>query len=257
MSVATAEIHGHAAWFATPLGRALLRKETELLLQGVRRCHGDAMLWLGPVPLPSVELDRCMVRHRVFGSMGGQSWPAGAESSAATYVGSVEALPFAPASMDAIVLHHALDCCRDPRAAIREACKVLRPGGRLLLCGFNPLSLWGVRRVVAQLHGADFGRFRFVSPLRVVDWLAVLGIEVDEGIQYSMFRPPVALGSFDARTFVRVRDTLRRWRVPLGGIYFLLGRKIAAGVTPLRVVPRLRPGLPANALPGPTARSRQ
>lgn len=257
MSVATDEMRGHAAWFDSPLGRALLRTETELLIHGVRRCHGDTMLWLGPVVLPNVELDRCMVRHRVYGSMSGQVWPADGGSSAVTYSGCIEALPFAPASMDAVVLHHALDCCRDPRMAMREVCKVLRPGGRLLVCGFNPFSLWGVRRLAARLHGNPFGRFRFVSPLRLVDWLAVLGIEADEGIQYSMFRPPFTFGSFERRSLVRVRDALRRARLPFGGIYFLMGRKTTAGVTPLRVVPRLRPALPGAALPGPTARQGQ
>jgi SAM-dependent methyltransferase len=257
MSVTTDEMRGHAAWFDSPLGRALLRTETELLIHGVRRCHGDTMLWLGPVALPNVELDRCMVRHRVYGSMSGQVWPADGGSSAVTYSGCIEALPFAPASMDAVVLHHALDCCRDPRMAMREVCKVLRPGGRLLVCGFNPFSLWGARRLAAQLHGNPFGRFRFVSPLRLVDWLAVLGIEADEGIQYSMFRPPFTFGSFERRSLVRVRDALRRARLPFGGIYFLMGRKTAAGVTPLRVVPRLRPALPGTALPGPTARQGQ
>ncbi len=29
------------------------------------------MLWLGPIPMPGVELDRCMVRHRFYGAMPG------------------------------------------------------------------------------------------------------------------------------------------------------------------------------------------
>ena len=66
-----------------------------------------------------------------------------------------------------------------------------------------------------------------------------------------------AFGTFEGQWLVRLRDTLRRARLPFGGIYFLMGRKMAAGVTPLRAMPRLRPGLPAAALPGPTARQGQ
>jgi SAM-dependent methyltransferase len=253
--VATDEIHGLATWFQSPLGAILLQKEAGLLIQGVRRFHGDSMLWLGPIPLPAVELDRCMVRHRIYGSMSEQRWPTESGSSASTYCGAIEALPFAPASIDAVVLHHALDCCADPRAAMREVCKVLRPGGRLLICGFNPLGLWGARRVFARFRRDPFSDLRFVSPLRLLDWMAVLGIEADEGVQYLMFRPPFPIGRFDAAFWARARATLERSRLPVGGVYYLLGRKSVAGITPLRLAPTLRHANLASAVvPHPTAR---
>jgi SAM-dependent methyltransferase len=254
--VATDEIHGLTTWFNSPLGTTLLQKEAALLVQGVRRFHGDAMLWLGPIPLPGVELDRCMVRHRVYGSMSGtQRWPTESGSAASTYNGLIEALPFPPSSMDAVVLHHALDCCTDPRGAMREVYKVLRPGGRLLICGFNPLSLWGARRVFARFRPDPFSDLRFVSPLRLLDWMAVLGIEADEGVQYLMYRPPIAFGRFEARLWTRLRTALQQSRLPVGGVYYLLGRKSVAGVTPLRLVRSMRrANLAPAAVPRPTAR---
>src|SRR5262245_45181401 len=157
--------------------------------------------------------------------------------------------------MDAVVLHHALDWCTDPRAALREGCNVLRPGGSLLVCGFNPMSLWGARRVIARLRADPFSDVRFVSPLRLLDWMAVLGIEADEGVQYLMYRPPVALGRFEARLWTRLRAALEQSRLPVGGVYYVLGRKSVAGMTPLRLVRSLRhaPLAPA-AVPRPTAR---
>ena len=254
MSVTTDEIHGFATWFESPLGATLLQKEAALLVQGVRRFHGDSMLWLGPVPVPGVELDRCMVRHRLYGAMPGFRSPSGASSG--TYVGNIEALPFAPGSLDAVVLHHALDCCADPRTAMREVCKVLRPGGRVLICGFNPWSLWGVRQLIARLHDDAFSRVRFVSPLRLLDWMAVLGIEADEGVQYLMFRPPVPVGSYERRPWVRLRRTLQNARVPLGGVYYVLGRKSAVGMTRLRGVAALRqPDITSVVVPHPTLRN--
>src|SRR4051812_15645606 len=109
MSVTSDEIHGLASWFKSPLGTTLLQKEAALLVQGVRRFHGDSMLWLGPVQVPGVQLDRCMVRHRLYGAMPGFDRTCGAATSnAGTYIGSIEALPFPPGSLDAVVLHHAL-----------------------------------------------------------------------------------------------------------------------------------------------------
>lgn len=253
----TEKTHGLATWFEGPLGRIQLQKEAGLILQGVRRFHGDSMLWLGPIPMPSVQLDRCMVRHRVFGSLEGTTWPAEATGNTSTYHGAVEALPFAPASMDAVVLHHALDCCADPRSAMREVCKVLRPGGRVLVCGFNPLSLWGVRRLVARFRRDPFSELRFVSPVRLLDWMAVLGIEADEGVQYLLYRPPIGAGNFDSRIWRRLRGVLQHTRLPVGGVYYLLGRKSVAGVTPLRGVRALQGvGLTHAAVPRPTARLR-
>ena len=115
-------------------------------------------------------------------------------------------------------MHHALDCCADPRTAMREVCKVLRPGGRLLICGFNPISLWGVRRLAARLFDDAFSDVRFVNPWRLLDWMAVLGIEADEGVQYLMYRPPLGIGSFERKLWVRLRDALERARMPLGGV---------------------------------------
>ncbi len=48
-------------------------------------------------------------------------------------VGDAEALEFADASFDTVVFSLALCSIRDDRAAVHEAMRVLRPGGRLLL----------------------------------------------------------------------------------------------------------------------------
>ncbi len=44
-----------------------------------------------------------------------------------------EQIPLAPASIDVAICFNALDHMRDPAAALREICRVLRPGGTLLL----------------------------------------------------------------------------------------------------------------------------
>lgn len=50
----------------------------------------------------------------------------------------IHALPLAAAVADAAVLHHVLHFVQHPGAAIEEAARVLRPGGRLLICDFAP-----------------------------------------------------------------------------------------------------------------------
>jgi len=50
----------------------------------------------------------------------------------------IHALPLDAAVADAAVLHHVLHFVQHPGAAIEEAARVLRPGGRLLICDFAP-----------------------------------------------------------------------------------------------------------------------
>ena len=139
---------------------------------------------------------------------------------------------------------------------MREVCKVLRPGGRLLICGFNPISLWGLRRLTARLFDDAFSDVRFVNPWRLLDWMAVLGIEADEGVQYLMYRPPIGVGSFDRKLWVRLRTALEQARVPLGGVYYVLGRKSAVGMTRLRGTASLRhPNITSVVVPHPTLRN--
>ncbi|MBB4959699.1 class I SAM-dependent methyltransferase [Micromonospora polyrhachis] len=55
------------------------------------------------------------------------------------------ALPFPTATFDTVVSTFALCCIPDERAALVEALRVLRPGGRLLLVDHVAASFWPLR----------------------------------------------------------------------------------------------------------------
>ena len=59
---------------------------------------------------------------------------------------AADCLPFPSNSIDGLVLHHVLELGADPRAVLREVQRGLQPGGRVIICGFNSLSFWGVLR---------------------------------------------------------------------------------------------------------------
>ncbi|MEN9704841.1 MAG: hypothetical protein RLZZ393_720 [Pseudomonadota bacterium] len=91
-------------------------------------------------------------------------------------VGRCGALPLQSHGVDAVLLPHTLEFAADPQSVIREAHRVLTGEGQLLIVGFRPWSLWGLRALFRR--GLPEG-FRQVLPeRRVRDWLSVLGFEL-------------------------------------------------------------------------------
>ena len=83
---------------------------------------------------------------------------------------------------------HVLDFTAHPHLVLREAERVLVPEGRLVMTGFNPVSLWGVRRL---LQGRFYSPWNgnFLPLVRVKDWLALLELEPDGGA-FMGYAPP-------------------------------------------------------------------
>jgi ubiquinone/menaquinone biosynthesis C-methylase UbiE len=80
-------------------------------------------------------------------------------------------LPLADHSAGAVVMHQVLHFLSDPQRAVREAARVLAPGGRLLIVDFAPHELEFLRDQFAH------ERLGFSTP-QVVQWLADCGLEL-------------------------------------------------------------------------------
>ncbi|MFZ5917498.1 MAG: class I SAM-dependent methyltransferase [Chloroflexota bacterium] len=79
-------------------------------------------------------------------------------------VASVEALPFAGASFDAVLSHEVMEHVGDDHAALAEAVRVLKPGGRLAVFVPNRLYFF-------ETHGCFWrGRYHFGN-IPLVNWL--------------------------------------------------------------------------------------
>jgi ArsR family transcriptional regulator len=85
--------------------------------------------------------------------------------------GDIYDLPLADQSADAVVMHQILHFLSDPQRAIREAARVLAPGGRLLIVDFAPHELEFLREEFAH------ERLGFAGA-QVGQWLADVGLEL-------------------------------------------------------------------------------
>lgn len=195
--------------------------------EAARRFHGDTLLWVGCHAASTETVRGCMVRNRFFASeVAGQ-----APEDLSSLTCSLEALPLPNSSVAAMVLHHALETAADPRAALREAARVLMPGARLVLCAFNPISLWGLRGAYATLREDSFSGLRMVNTIRLIDWLALLGFELQADIRYLAYGLPFSSGKPDAAAPGRARRFVHRLQPPVGGVYVISVMKQAAATT--------------------------
>ena len=218
-----------AEWLATPAGDRFLALERPALQETVRRVHGDSLLWIGATDDLVDTTAQCMVRARIcaaYRTLDG-SWGLERERPGMSDIDLVVAdtaeLPFAGASIDGIVLHHALDVVADRRGTLREAARVLKSGGRLVVVGFNPLSLWLLIKPLPA-----FRDLRPLSVPRLSEWLTVLGMTREARTVYLNYRSalPMALHSDRWQT---VSAWVNRLQPPLGGAYILAATKQGHG----------------------------
>jgi len=87
-------------------------------------------------------------------------------------------LPLADQAADAVVMHQVLHFLSDPLRAIREAARVLAPGGRLLIVDFAPHELEFLREQFAH-ERLGFGR------AQMAQWLKECGLDAVESRQLS------------------------------------------------------------------------
>jgi hypothetical protein len=137
--------------------------------------------------------------------------------------------------VDAALLPHTLELAADPYAIVREADRVLVAEGQLIVLGFQPFSLWGVRGWGTR-SGFPPGMRRLLSARRVREWLVLLGYAVVAARRY-LYRSPWRAGPEPDAGNARL---LRRGLLnPLpAGAWMLKARKRVYALTPIR--PRFR-----------------
>jgi hypothetical protein len=113
---------------------------------------------------------------------------------------------------------------------LREVERVLIPEGQLIISGFNPASLWGMRQAAGHLTGGAFlpRDGEFISPSRLKDWLKLLNMEVGRG-QFGCYAPPFATQKWLHR-FGFMEPAGTRWWPYFGAVYVVRAIKRVQGM---------------------------
>jgi len=230
-------------WFVTPQGRYVLDWELAQFDNAVDDAFGYRAVQVG---LPATDFLR---RNRIPFRFG-----VALEPGAAVAADPLQ-LPLASQSADLVVLPHVLETHNDPHHVLREAERVLMPEGQLVVSGFNPLSLWRLRQMFSGRHAGAPWDARFISLLRLRDWLRLLGFELNGGV-FGCYAPPCAQPKWLAR-FAFMEKAGARWWPIAGGVYVVRAIKRVQGMRLVTPAWRKERARRRRALAAPIAQRHQ
>lgn len=216
---------GHADfadWLATPLGRYVLAWEQTKLDIVLADIFGFNALQIGFQEVDCLRANRMPFRCYCCAHPG---------TAVRT---DPHQLPFATNSLDLVVLPHVLEFDANPHQILREVDRVLVPEGSAVVTGFNPFSLWGLRRFFAGRQAGLPWQGRYLSVPRLRDWFALLGHETRAGA-FGCYVPPVDQEKWLARWHF-MESAGDRWWPALGGTYVVQAIKRQPGMR--RVMPK-------------------
>ncbi len=233
-------------WFTTPQGSYVLAREQKYFDHTVSDIFGYNALQLGLKGQDFLRSNRMPLRFSAGNQPGNEVRLICTE------------LPFDCDSMDLVVLPHVLEFSENPHQVLREVERVLRPEGSLIISGFNPRSLWGLKKSVGSLKKSLGGLRRlqgskqdypwngnFIALPRLKDWLALLSFEVAGG-RFAAYAPPFQQTNWLER-FSFMEAAGDRWWAVSGGVYFVHAIKRVHGMRLIK--PQWNEGLVSKLLP--------
>lgn len=212
---------GLSTWYDSYLGRLLARAEREALDGLLPDLFGYHLVQLGGHGENLCETSRvshCMLLDELAGPK-------------IALLADNAALPFASESVDVVVMPHSLEFHPDPHAILREVDRILIPEGHVVILNFNPLSLWGLTRLLLGWRKRMPWRGRYYTRARLRDWFSLLGFDYLSGRQV-FFRPPIQ----HEKTMQKLEfmERIGPRIVPLfAGVTIILARKRTSTLTPI------------------------
>ena len=207
-------------WIAGRLGHRVQTEERRLARRELKRLFGQVVLQVGGTAgFPLIANSLAPIKfHVVFGGDVSKS------AHCPVILAEDNLLPFPNDSVDILVLQHSLDISAHPHFVLREAERVLRPGGRLLLFGFNPSSSWGLRKLLSTpLDSLLPWHARFMRRTQIEDWCHILNL-LPELSRHAVYSLPIGRSGV-RKLFKNIEHKMALLEWPVGAVYCLRAKK--------------------------------
>lgn len=228
-------IRAASEWLETPFGKALLAQEARIVEEAFDGLFGEQCLQVGLWGEENHYLR--YARTQRSACIADPATRSGTGRSPGA-VGHLHRLPVESDSIDVVFLPHTLEYSDDrSHAILREVDRVLRPNGHLVVLGFKPGGLWGLRRLIPGA-GLPPGASGLVSDRQLSDWLKLLDMRI-QGVTRYFFRWPLPGTKRPASPVWEQRG--RRFWPELAACYLLVAQKRVVTLTPVKTPWRARP----------------
>lgn len=225
----TADSHLAADFYGSAQGAVIARLLRERLSSMWPNLRGESVLGIGyAVPYLRLWRDhatRCIALTPA--QLGAARWPAGAPNLSCT--AEEESLPFTDLTFDRILMVHGLEVAENARRLLREAWRILKDDGRLIIVVPNRSGMWAYWDSTPFGHGLPYSAGQLGR-------LLAAGLFRVERRDAALWLPPS-----------RMRLVLRS-----GPVFERAGRKLMpglAGVTLTEAVKDVYAAMPVQAVP--------
>ena len=218
-------------WLRSEFAQSFFNLERAHVKQALRHFSGPNVLQLGSM-IENAEIVALDFPQLIKVDENCEETSEVIQNSYSKIVADAAFLPFSPESFSSVILPHVLESHALPHQVLRETHRVLRPEGRLLLTGFNPVSLLSMQRM---LFSKSSFAGHYYSFNRVKDWLKLLGFEV---VGSSIFQyAPLCKNQSLRNSLAFLNSIGDRWLPMTGGGYMISAKKREPG---MKLVGRLK-----------------
>lgn len=204
------------SWSQLPHGQCLLKQTQQRLDHIIPRCFGYHLLKLGKLSSQLSSAESPII-HQINCAPSGDDIGLFAD---------LHLLPIQDSSIDVCILAHELDFSSDPHQLLREIDRVLTLDGILIISGYNPISLFGLRSLLTPKNPQTA---RLFLPNRVLDWLHLLGFEIQQKQHFDFLS--CALNN---RFSNCVESIAQRFLAYFCSTYFIVAKKQSIPMTPIK-----------------------
>lgn len=215
------------AWFEKPVGKRFLEMECQKINAIIPTLFGYDAVLIGE-PNFSVCMQNSTIKHQYIVNDDLALIPKDTEG----FIHSrLDRLPIGSSLIDVVYLAHSLEFSANPHEVLREAQRILRADGHLLVSMFNPFSFWGAWRDIAKYGKNILWKSNFMSIVKLKDWLALLGFDIIR-VNYFAFNLPLNKTNYSHNLSMLERYG-QKYELPFGSAYIIEASKRVIPLTPV------------------------